>query len=715
MSKRLPVLSLLALSFCAAAPAVAAEEAVRELGQPDLDSFASNRVDVRGLYQPWGVAVDTSRSPNGIWVVDANNNRVLGWRNVAALSNGAPADVVLGQPDAHTRTCNTGGVSAASLCIVEGVFNIAYEPGLAVDGEGNVYVTDQVNQRILGYRRPFETDRVADVVLGQEGFQEAGPGITGITEPLLAPHGLATDAQGNLYVADHARVIEYDRPLATDNRLDRVLGTGQLSYADDLDLDAQGRLYVADGLLEEVLVWKKPLTDQGPADLTFSQGAPICPSYIGCKTSLAVEPDGDVWFGSSTRQRVFGYRSPVDTDTEPDQILTALGAPGSVPSGFLWIAGGGLDVDSTGTLWASDDNRVLGFFDPWNGHGSSDRILGQVRRDQIESNLVDRDGLRWPASIALDRSTSPARLYVVDAVNNRVLGWADSEGFANGQPADLVIGQPDRWSSRCFPGGLSLCLQQEIHGIAVDSRGTLWVSDTNNARVLGYDSPFTTDRVADKVLGGIGCAAGPRGLCLPGGLAVDRDDNLYVADVGNNRILELDRPMHRDAVADRVLGGRNFGQKKCTVEVSCFSEENHTHPGLVINGGSLAVDATGRLLVVNGLKVYAFARPLRAPAQWRKLAQLSVAVRDRPRALATDSASRIYLAGRSYVYRFPPTGGSQPSLLFDGHCTLIGGVVPDHVGPASICDAMGLAVAPDDDELFLSDAAANRVVVFELP
>src|SRR4051812_11542802 len=111
MSKRLPVLSLLVLAALAAAavPATAAEEAVRELGQPDFQSFTPNRLDARGLYQPWGVAIDTSRAPNGIWVLDANNNRVLGWRDVTALRNGARADVVLGQPDAGTSTCNTGG------------------------------------------------------------------------------------------------------------------------------------------------------------------------------------------------------------------------------------------------------------------------------------------------------------------------------------------------------------------------------------------------------------------------------------------------------------------------------------------------------------------------------------------------------------------------------------------------------------------------------
>lgn len=191
MKKTLPALSLLAL--LAAVPAVAAEEAVRELGQHDFQRFTANRLDNRGLSDPWGVAIDASRSPNGIWIVDANNNRVLGWRDVTALRNGARADVVLGQPDAFTNTCNTGGVSASSLCIVESpTFSVAYEPGVAVDPEGNVYVVDQRNQRILGYRRPFDTDRVADVLIGQQRFDEAEP-FPAIGR-LYNPHGLATDA-----------------------------------------------------------------------------------------------------------------------------------------------------------------------------------------------------------------------------------------------------------------------------------------------------------------------------------------------------------------------------------------------------------------------------------------------------------------------------------------------------------------------------------------
>jgi sugar lactone lactonase YvrE len=737
MRKRLSALCLLAL--LAAVPLAAAEEAVRELGQPDFRGFMANRLDNRGLFHPWGVAVDASRSPNGIWIVDANNNRVLGWRDVTALRNGARADVVLGQPDAFTNTCNTGGVSASSLCIVESpTFSYAYEPGVAVDPEGNVYVVDQRNLRILGYRRPFDTDRVADVLIGQQRFDEAEP-FPAIGR-LYNPHGLATDPQGNLYLADELRVLEYDRPFAADSKADRVFGqpdvdtldypsdpaaADQVAYADSVGFDAQGRLYVGDGQMERVMVWKEPLARQSAADLVFSQGPPSNCDYSGCNPKgIAVEPDGDVWVTSFKTGTLLGYRSPVDGDTVADRVVKAAYPPQGVTPlpGQPWFGGGGMAVDAAGTLWMADVNRVLGFVDLWSGDGLADRFLGQARPDEVEANLVDREGFNQPSGIALDLRSSPPHLYVVDTLNSRVLGWADAESFANGQPADLILGQPDRWSSGCNTGGrslASLCLGQNFPGIAVDARGTVWVSDERNQRVVGYRSPFTTDRVADRVIGGrLGCVTGPRGLCIPGGLAVDRDGNLYVADIGNNRVLEFDQPLRRDATADRVLGADGFHQSLCkypAYPATCFSEENGTHPGLNIYGGLLAMDPAGRLLVGVGGAVYVFERPLQAPNHSRKLFDLSSTGNYSTgiRGLDTDSAGRIYVTDNSYVYGFSPSGAG-PFLELGEACTYgYTSGLPENLGPATICSAMGVAVGPDDDELFVSDAGTNRVLVFD--
>lgn len=727
--------AVLALVLGTLPATVRAQDAVRELGQLDFQHFTQNRLDARGLSAPWGVAVDKSRSPNGLWVLDATNNRVLGWRDISALRNGMRADVVLGQPDQYTNSCNTGGISASSLCLVESPYSGAYEPGLAVDAEGNLYVVDQLNLRILGYRRPFDTDRVADLVLGQKGFDQTGPPGGGDAEYLYHPHGLAVDAQGNLYVGDERRVIEFDRPFATDGVVDRVFAElksdpsapDQTAYADGVAVDAQGRLYVADGWMDRVMVWKEPLLRQGAADLILSQGSKACEHIICNPKGIAVEPDGDLWVGSHDKGRIFGYRSPVDTDTEADLILEAVNSsnvdrPDQPPSSQPMYAGGGLAVDEAGTLWVTDRNRVLGLLDPWSGDNRADRILGQIRPDQIAPNLVDRDGLMVPSTLALDVSVAPAHLYVVDTFNSRVLAWADAEGFANGQPADLVLGQPDRWKSGCNSGGLSLaslCLGQSYTGIAVDSRGTVWVSDSRNHRVVGYRSPFTTDRVADRVVGGIGCATGPRRLCIPGGVAVDRTDNLYVADIGNNRILEFNQPMRQDAVADRVLGADGFNQRVCNTRVSvaaCFSAPNGSHPGLDISGGSLAIDGGGRLLVGNARAVYVFERPLQAPNRSRKLIDLTLVDSSYfdPQSLAVDAENRIYVTVSPHVYGFSRSGAG-PFLELGERCTYgYSSGQPENLGPATMCLPMGVAAGPGD-ELFVSDGGVNRVVVFELP
>ncbi len=66
------------------------------LGQ---SNFASNAPGggSSGLTQPFGVAIDRRAVPNHIYIADAFNSRVLGWSDVAALVNGAPADLVIGQ------------------------------------------------------------------------------------------------------------------------------------------------------------------------------------------------------------------------------------------------------------------------------------------------------------------------------------------------------------------------------------------------------------------------------------------------------------------------------------------------------------------------------------------------------------------------------------------------------------------------------------------
>ncbi|MEE9221865.1 MAG: hypothetical protein V3V40_00195, partial [Nitrosomonadaceae bacterium] len=99
--------------------------------------------------------------------------------------------------------------------------------GVAVDTAGNVYVADLLNNRVLEYHTPLTTDTVADLVLGQPNSTSNTANNGGVsTSSLNLPREVAVDAAGNVYVADTAnhRVLVYLDPQNTDTVADLVLG-----------------------------------------------------------------------------------------------------------------------------------------------------------------------------------------------------------------------------------------------------------------------------------------------------------------------------------------------------------------------------------------------------------------------------------------------------------------------------------------------------------
>ena len=153
-----------------------------------------------------------------------------------------------------------------------------------------------------------------------------------------------------------------------------------------------------------------------------------------------------------------------------------------------------------------------------------------------------------------------------------MLGWHDEAALVTGQPADLVVGQVDLYSVLSNGNGgpnVNPYNLSSPSGVAVDSKGNLYVSDTGNGRVLEYNAPYVAcggmlpctvgppnlvfGQLNDFYLGGcnfggfiVGTSADS--LCVPAGIAVDSHDNLYIADEQNNRVLEYNTPVTVTAV-----------------------------------------------------------------------------------------------------------------------------------------------------------------------
>jgi sugar lactone lactonase YvrE len=144
-------------------------------------------------------------------IADSFNNRVLEYNH--ALSTGRQsATMVYGQNgNFTTNAANFGGVSASALSL---------PVGLTLDRNGNLWVSDELNNRVLEYPLPSGSCKsctVAINVLGQRGsFTTNGSNQGGLDAGSLdTPTGIAFDGAGNAYVADQGnndRILEYFGP-----------------------------------------------------------------------------------------------------------------------------------------------------------------------------------------------------------------------------------------------------------------------------------------------------------------------------------------------------------------------------------------------------------------------------------------------------------------------------------------------------------------------
>ena len=342
------------------------------LGQPDdgtlnyaFGEIKFNEAVSTGLFNPYSVVVDNVPGHNMLYVYDSGNNRILGVTMIGGqVTTGQGAMMVLGQPDFARTSCNGDSnwqnyptppiPNASCLCTLAYFQQSPAEGGsvgnMAVDSQGNLYVPDYWNNRVLRYNWPTSTGEAATAVWGQPDFNgyapnNAGGNVTGgPTKTTLNFYGtgcnqyaagVAVDNWGNLWVTDksNCRVLRFPAPNpGTANpglpstTADMVLGQSNFTNATVGDgtslngfyepvavrVDSQGNVYVADGTPSgcpvngRVLVYK-------PTGSVIGSGQPL---YGSIATSAA--PSADFQFGQTYVNR------PVGLEWDP-------------PTGNLWV------------------------------------------------------------------------------------------------------------------------------------------------------------------------------------------------------------------------------------------------------------------------------------------------------------------------------------------------------------------------------------------
>jgi len=157
-------------------------------------------------------------------------------------------------------------------------------------------------------------------------------------------------------------------------------------------------------------------------------------------------------------------------------------------------------------LFVSDTgrNRIFIWKDlPTTEYQEPNVILGQSDVSETGRNSggeVTASTLHYPSGIWSNGKI----LMVADAWNHRVLLWY-SLPTKNGQPADVVLGQPNFESNQPNVGGIGNNPSAQTlnwpYGIFSDGK-SLWIADTGNRRILYYDEiPKANFAPADGVIG----------------------------------------------------------------------------------------------------------------------------------------------------------------------------------------------------------------------
>ncbi len=314
--------------------------ASRVLGQLSLDYTAPNLIEGRELNLALvsgttliapggGVAIDAASDPPRLYVADTFNHRVLGFKDARKIKPGDTADLVIGQPDLFRSGINYPTNEAAQTTDS----GLRQPTSLAVDSQGNLYVADSGNSRVLRFPRPFDPANPralprANLVLGQTTFFP--PKIIDPSRRNLAlPFGLAFTPEGHLLVSDsaHHRALLFRKPAGGDftNGMEASAHFGQADFtsigassADNrfntprgLAVDTSGRLYVADTGNNRVMIFASAATT-GPDDdprpavtlLNSINTSTRLRSPVGISVSSQT---GEIWVAEIGGNRVLRY------------------------------------------------------------------------------------------------------------------------------------------------------------------------------------------------------------------------------------------------------------------------------------------------------------------------------------------------------------------------------------------------------------------------
>jgi trimeric autotransporter adhesin len=395
---------------------------------------------------------------------------------------------------------------------------------------------------------------------GTSGF--SGDGGAPTSAELFGPLGLAFDPSGNMYIADsvNARVREI-----SNGTINTVAGDGTI------------------GFIEETVTTKTAATS----------------AEMAAPTGVATDSVGDIIIADAPNHVVW----------EVVEGSTATGL--SVPAGtMITIAGnntggyagdGGLSglaeldfptgvaVDKAGNIYIADSqNNVIREITSSNGIINT-IVGGNATAQQLhdpESVVVDSEGNLYISEEDGLRISKFSNGNLTVLAGNGLIGYSGD----NGPAIDASLNEPT--------------------GIALDSKGYLYICDTDNSVIRKVSPDGTITTIAGQEIGGEpafgyygdGGFATNALLNFPRGIIVDSSGTVYFSDSQNNVVRSL-KPQTPAVASGGVVNAASFGRGLSPGALATIFGSNFTGVNLSATAATLPLgsDLGGVSVLVNGV------------------------------------------------------------------------------------------------------------------
>ena len=616
---------------------------------------------------------------------------------------------------------------------------------VAVDNLGNVYVADTENDRV----RKIDTSGMISTVAGTGNWGYGGDGGPAAEAALNRPWSVATDAAGNLYVADTSnhRVRKVDAA----GTITTVAGVGEWGYGGDggpaleallglprgIAVDAVGNLYIADSgnnRIRKVDAAGTITTVAGTGDWEHGgDGGRATEAGLPFPIGVAADSVGNILVVAGPRVRRIDTAGIITTFAGTGE--QGDGGDGGLATEARFTYPSGVTADATGNVYVSDSNgRRVRKID---ASGIITTLAGTGRwGDGEDGGLATDTPLKGPSGVALDTA---GNVFISDQWDNRVrkidtMGiistlagtgdWKDAEDtigsnsakfrFPRGAALDAsgnlyFLDDARVWkldmsgSVTAFAGTLEgyggdggPAIEARLYGpsgVAMDSFGNVYVTEQWQDRVRKIDTTGTISTLAgtgDWGNGGDGGPAIEAQLAQPTSVAVDPFGNVYVADQGNHRVRMIDSDGNIHTLAG--TGESGYGGDDGPADQAQLSDPTN-----------VAADAAGNVYVAEG---YSRVRKIDPNGIITKFVRITGGG---VQALAVDDFGNVFVGGGYQILRISGVDGGAEVIAGTGEPGFGGDGGPSVNARLSV---WGIAVDADG-KVWFTDGYSRRVRVLE--